>query len=97
MNVDSSLNCLKFNPFKSNLLALCGKHVHLANISESGDIKTFKPGDVNPHSNSNIISVSWNNCIQHILATGSTNGIVTVWDLKNNKPSFTFDSQKISN
>lgn len=78
-------------------MALCGKQVNLAKILESGDISKFKPGDVNPHENSNIISVSWNNCIQHILATGSTNGIVTVWDLKNNKPSFTFDSNKISN
>ena len=45
----------------------------------------FSPGDAAKH-NAEVSCVAWNSQVAHILATGATNGVCMIWDLKQKRP-----------
>lgn len=75
---------LEFNNFKKEWLATGGSDVYIVNLEklDADEPDVFCPETVeNDHF---ITSVSWNKSksLPHILATGSSDGGVNVWDLK---------------
>ena len=54
-------------------------------------------GKTNPHENSFITSVCWNKEVPHILASASNNGLVALWDIKNEKSIFQFKDSGLNN
>jgi len=75
---------LEFNNFKREWLATGGSEVYIVNLE---NIETSEPNVFCPETAENghfVTSVSWNKSksLPHILATGSSNGGVNVWDLK---------------
>ncbi|CAD8082703.1 unnamed protein product [Paramecium sonneborni] len=96
---EGPVNAIEFNEFKPNLIALGGQDVLIADIiKDIQNPQVFGPGNPNLHEDSSITAVSWNKKILHILASASQNGLTGVWDLRNNKPIFSFqDSSAISN
>lgn len=53
-------------------------------MSSSDELDIFSPGEMQENS-SKTVSVRWNQKINYILASGSENGVVIIWDLKHNK------------
>ncbi|CAD8214986.1 unnamed protein product [Paramecium octaurelia] len=96
---EGPVTAIEFNEFKPNLIALGGQDVLIADIiKDIQNPQVFGPGNPNLHEDSSITAVSWNKKILHILASASQNGLTGVWDLRNNKPIFSFqDSSAISN
>ncbi|KRX05918.1 WD40-repeat-containing domain [Pseudocohnilembus persalinus] len=88
------IETLQYNPLKPNLIAIGGEYVFIMDIQlvdGAIDPNFFQP-DIsnNPHENSTVTAVSWNQKIPHILASASQNGITVIWDLKTNKPIKSF-------
>ncbi|CAK5217944.1 unnamed protein product [Aphanomyces euteiches] len=84
------VTALQFNPIKesSHLLASGGADgnvwiISLNNLAAPG---VFSPGTATPGTE--ITSISWNTTAAYILAAGSLDGRVTVWDLKQKKVCF---------
>ena len=83
--------CCEWNSLKNNFLAFGGTDVLLLNVGKDpSEPELIKPGSKNPHVNSYVTSVSWNREVPHILASGSENGQVALWDIKTNKSIFSF-------
>ena len=84
-------NCLEWSPFKKEMLCTGGSDVYIVNIEKGAEEPdVFCPG--NKKENDSITSVSWNKnkTVPHILASGSSSGIINVWDLKQKKSIFSF-------
>jgi protein transport protein SEC31 len=87
----NEFNCMEFNSYKKELLATGGSDVYIVNMEKSiEDPEVFCPNSKKePHP---ITSVSWNKnkTVPHILASGSANGVINVWDLKVKRSTFSF-------
>lgn len=81
------VSCLEFNPQKPSLLVTggCDGQVQVVNIERPGQPDFFRGVTTTKHSNSEVVCVSWNRKVQHILASASNQGLAVVWDLKNKK------------
>lgn len=96
--MNTPVRALEFNPNKKNLLASGGSEVFIQDINKIEKPACFKPGQPNFHDGSSITAISWNKCVQHILASASENGKIVVWDLKLAKAIFQFtEPQQNSN
>ncbi|KAE9308391.1 Protein transport protein SEC31 B [Phytophthora fragariae] len=87
-----AVNALQFNPHEdsAHLLASGGSdgEVYIMSLEKLASPGVFTPGGpTTPQAQVNeITSVAWNTQVNYILATGSQNGTVVVWDLKQKKP-----------
>jgi protein transport protein SEC31 len=87
-----AVNALQFNPHEdsAHLLASGGSdgEVYIMSLEKLASPGVFTPGGpTTPQAQVNeITSVAWNTQVNYILATGSQNGSVVVWDLKQKKP-----------
>ncbi|RLN14439.1 hypothetical protein BBJ28_00002732 [Nothophytophthora sp. Chile5] len=87
-----AVNALQFNPHddSAHLLASGGSdgEVYIMSLEKLASPGVFTPGGPStPQAQVNeITSVAWNTQVNYILATGSQNGNVVVWDLKQKKP-----------
>ncbi|KAF1793506.1 WD40 repeat, conserved site [Phytophthora cactorum] len=87
-----AVNALEFNPHEdsAHLLASGGSdgEVYIMSLEKLASPGVFTPGGPStPQAQANeITSVAWNTQVNYILATGSQNGSVVVWDLKQKKP-----------
>ncbi|KAG7392468.1 protein transport protein S31 [Phytophthora boehmeriae] len=87
-----AVNALQFNPHEdsAHLLASGGSdgEVYIMSLEKLASPGVFTPGGpTTPQAQANeITSVAWNTQVNYILATGSQNGSVIVWDLKQKKP-----------
>eukprot|EP01068_Selenidium_serpulae_P000472 Selendium_serpulae@DN10753_c0_g1_i1.p2 len=81
--------CLEFNPHRSRVLASGGSDgsVVIVNFEKPGAPEMYKPGGDAPlaASEAEVCCLGWNRQVQHILATATTRGEATVWDLKARK------------
>ena len=84
---DRPVTCLEFNPQKPTLLATGGSDgmVQVASIERPQQPEIFRGVTTTKHMNSEVLCVSWNRKVQHILASVSNQGLLVVWDLKNKK------------
>ncbi|XP_016538857.2 protein transport protein SEC31 homolog B isoform X1 [Capsicum annuum] len=84
---------LEFNVFTPNLLASGADEGEICiwDIAKPSEPSHFPPLKGSGSSTQGEISyVSWNNKVQHILASTSLNGTTVVWDLKKQKPVISF-------
>lgn len=56
----------------------------------------LKPSSKNPHEGSYITSVTWNKEVAHILASAGNDGLIALYDIKNNKSIFSFKDNSTS-
>lgn len=83
------IKSLQFNPYKHELLATAGAKGELF-ISDLDHISNpFRLGTTARAED--FETVDWNKKVPHILATGSSGGFVTVWDVKAKKESLTLN------
>lgn len=85
------ISAIQFNPFRPNILASAGAKGELYIHDLDDESKSFrlgKPG-ANPDE---YTSLDWNKKVAHILATGSSGGFVTVWDVKGRKENLTLNN-----
>ncbi|KAI9665722.1 MAG: protein transport protein S31 [Bathelium mastoideum] len=86
-----AIKCLQFNPFRHELLATAGAKGELY-ISDVTDLdKGFRLGAGAARAE-DIDCLDWNKKVPHIMATGSSGGFVTVWDVKGKKESVTLNN-----
>ncbi|KAI9813331.1 MAG: protein transport protein S31 [Thelocarpon impressellum] len=86
-----AIKSLQFNPFRSELLATAGAKGELF-ISDLNNVANpFRLGTSAARAD-DFESVDWNKKVPHILATGSSGGFVTVWDVKAKKESLTLNN-----
>ncbi|KAI9712803.1 MAG: protein transport protein S31 [Bogoriella megaspora] len=86
-----AVKCLQFNPFRHELLATAGAKGELY-ISDVNNLEGgFKLG-ANAARAEDIDCLDWNKKVPHIMATGSSGGFVTVWDVKGKKESLTLNN-----
>ncbi|CAG8613268.1 11172_t:CDS:10, partial [Acaulospora morrowiae] len=72
---------LQFNPFQNNLLASAATNGEIFIWDLSNPDKPYTPG-TRSLKMEEITHLSWNNQVQHILATSSNTGYTVIWDLK---------------
>ncbi|CAH9113742.1 unnamed protein product [Cuscuta epithymum] len=84
---------LEFNSFTPNLLASGADEGEICiwDISHPAEPTHFPPLKGSGSSTQGEISyISWNNKVQHVLASTSLNGTTVVWDLRKQKPVISF-------
>lgn len=84
------IQAIQFNPFHPHILASAGAKGELFVHDLDDESKSFrlgKPG-ANPDE---YTTLDWNKKVAHILATGSSGGFVTVWDVKGKKENLTLN------
>lgn len=86
------VSCLEFNPQKGSLLGTggCDGTVQVVNIDRPSSPDVFHNVTTTKHASSEVVCLSWNRKVQHILATASNQGLTVVWDLKNKKEVISF-------
>ncbi len=77
---ENQVNDIKFNPFKSNLLASCGRDIYVHNIDKLSLNDPLKCSNI--QQDSEMTSLNWNDKVQYILASATSNGTVFVWDMR---------------
>jgi protein transport protein SEC31 len=77
---DIQVNDLKFNPFKSNLLASCGRDIYVHNIDKLSLSDPLKCSNLQPDSE--MTSLNWNDKVQYILASATSSGRIFIWDMR---------------
>lgn len=79
--------CMEFNPQKTSLLGTGGADgcVQVVNIERPNSPDIFRGVTTTKHLNSEVVCLSWNRKVQHIMASASSQGLIVVWDLKNKK------------
>ena len=86
-----AIKALQFNPFRSELLATVGAKGELF-ISDLQNVGSpFRMGNAIARAD-DFDCLDWNKRTAHILATGSSGGTMTVWDVKNKKESLTLNN-----
>ena len=86
-----SIKALQFNAFRSELLATVGVKGELF-ISDLNNVGSpFRMGNAVARTDS-FDCLDWNKRTAHILATGSSGGTMTVWDVKNKRESLTLNN-----
>ena len=90
-NHSGPIKALQFNPFRPELLATAGAKGELF-ISDLNNIdKAFRMGNAVARAD-DFECLDWNKKVPHILATGSSGGFVTIWDVKTRKESLTLNN-----
>ena len=85
------IKALQFNAFRSELLATVGVKGELF-ISDLNNVgNPFRMGNAVARTD-NFDCLDWNKKTAHILATGSSGGTMTVWDVKNKRESLTLNN-----
>ncbi|EMC95102.1 hypothetical protein BAUCODRAFT_35095 [Baudoinia panamericana UAMH 10762] len=91
-----AVKALQWNPFKHSMLASVGAkgEIYLYDMSNAGNPTSFRLGASAARAD-DIECLDWNKLekTQHILATGSSGGFVTVWDVKQRKDILTLNNQ----
>lgn len=86
-----AIKTLQFNAFRSELLATAGAKGELF-ISDLNNVGSpFRMGNAVARAD-DFECLDWNKRTPHILATGSSGGTMTVWDVKNKKESLTLNN-----
>lgn len=86
-----AIKALQFNAFRSELLATVGAKGELF-ISDLNNIgNPFRMGNAVARAD-DFDCLDWNKRTAHILATGSSGGTMTVWDVKNKRESLTLNN-----
>jgi protein transport protein SEC31 len=81
---------LQFNPFRPNILASAGAKGELFVHDLDDESKSFRLGKAGANPDE-YTTLDWNKKVAHILATGSSGGFVTVWDVKGKKENLTLN------
>ncbi len=90
-NHSGPVKALQFNPFRPELLATAGAKGELF-ISDLNNVeKAFRMGNAVARVD-DFECVDWNKKVPHIMATGSSGGFVTIWDVKTKKESLTLNN-----
>ncbi|KAI4675170.1 protein transport protein S31 [Alternaria novae-zelandiae] len=84
------IQAIQFNPFRSNILASAGAKGELYVHDLADDSKSFRLGKAGANPDE-YTTLDWNKKVAHILATGSSGGFVTVWDVKLKKENLTLN------
>lgn len=84
------IQAIQFNPFRSNILASAGAKGELFVHDLDDDSKSFRLGKAGANPDE-YTTLDWNKKVAHILATGSSGGFVTVWDVKGKKENLTLN------
>jgi len=84
------VKAIQFNPFRPNILASAGAKGELFVHDLDDDAKSFRLGKAGA-SPDEYTALDWNKKVAHILATGSSGGFVTVWDVKGKKENLTLN------
>ncbi|PVU88786.1 hypothetical protein BB559_005398 [Furculomyces boomerangus] len=79
---------LQFNPFQNSLMASGAGNGEVLIWDVVNDFKSYSPGSRSTRIES-VTDLSWNNQVQHILATSSNTGATVVWDLRNRREVIT--------
>lgn len=86
-----AIKALQFNTFRSELLATVGAKGELF-ISDLNNVgNPFRMGNAVARAD-DFDCLDWNKRTAHILATGSSGGTMTVWDVKNKRESLTLNN-----
>ncbi|KAF1977851.1 WD40 repeat-like protein [Bimuria novae-zelandiae CBS 107.79] len=85
------ISALQFNPFRPNILASAGAKGELFVHDLDDQSKSFRLGKAGANPDE-YTSLDWNKKVAHILATGSSGGFVTVWDVKGKKENLTLNN-----
>ncbi|KAF2089807.1 hypothetical protein K490DRAFT_35057 [Saccharata proteae CBS 121410] len=85
-----AIKAIQFNPMKHELLATAGAKGELY-ITDVNNINPFRLGTSVARAD-DFECLDWNKKVPFILATGSTGGFVTVWDLKTKKENLTLNN-----
>lgn len=80
---------MQFNPHRDDLLASCGARGELfvTTLENPGD--PFRLGAARPDD---FDAIDWNKKVAHILATGSSGGYASVWDVRSKKESISLNN-----
>jgi len=88
-----AISALQFNPHpdSANLLATGSTNgeILISSLDNPDQPTVTIPSESNSNSaqpSSEITRMAWNTEVSHIIASASTSGSVTIWDLKQNKP-----------
>ncbi|KAK5105673.1 hypothetical protein LTR62_002498 [Meristemomyces frigidus] len=91
-----AVRALQWNPFRHSMLASVGAkgEIYLYDMSNVSSPSSFRLGASAARAD-DIECLDWNKQekTQHILATGSTGGFVTVWDVKQKRDILTLNNQ----
>ncbi|KAF2115593.1 hypothetical protein BDV96DRAFT_52871 [Lophiotrema nucula] len=85
------ISAIQFNPFRPHLLASAGAkgELYIHDLVDSS--KSFRLGKAGANPDE-YTTLDWNKKVSHILATGSSGGFVTVWDVKLKKENLTLNN-----
>ena len=89
-----SIKALQFNPVRSGLLATVGVKGELFIWNLEDITKPFRMGNAVARAD-DFECLDWNKKSAHIMATGSSGGTMTVWDIKNKRESLTLNNKEI--
>jgi protein transport protein SEC31 len=84
------IQAIQFNPFRPNILASAGAKGELFVHDLDDESKSFRLGKAGANPDE-YTTLDWNKKVAHILATGSSGGFVTVWDVKGKKENLTLN------
>ncbi|KAF1360016.1 WD40 repeat-like protein [Lizonia empirigonia] len=84
------IQALQFNPYRSSILASAGAKGELYIHDLDDPSKTFRLGKAGANPDE-YTTLDWNKKVAHILATGSSGGFVTVWDVRAKKETLTLN------
>ncbi|KAJ1938539.1 protein transport protein S31, partial [Linderina macrospora] len=82
---------LEFNPFQPNLMASGASNGEVFIWDIVNEYKSYSPG-ARSQRIENVTDLSWNNQVQHILATASNTGSSVVWDLRSRREVLSLNS-----
>jgi protein transport protein SEC31 len=84
------IQAIQFNPYRPNVLASAGAKGELYIHDLDDASKTFRLGKAGANPDE-YTTLDWNKKVAHILATGSSGGFVTVWDVRAKKETLTLN------
>ena len=86
-----AIKALQFNSFRRELLASAGAKGELYITDLTNPSNAFRLGSSAARAD-DFDAMDWNKKVPHIMATGSSAGFATVWDLKAKKESLTLNN-----
>ncbi|KAL1900879.1 protein transport protein S31 [Sporothrix stenoceras] len=89
-----AIKAVQFNPLKPQILATAGAKGELFIYNVEDIQNPFRLGNAAASRVDDIECLAWNKKVSHILATGSSGGLVTVWDVKTKKASLTLNNNR---
>ncbi|KAF2741082.1 hypothetical protein EJ04DRAFT_454513 [Polyplosphaeria fusca] len=85
------IQAIQFNPFRPHILASAGAKGELYIHDLEDQDKSFRLGKAGANPDE-YTALDWNKKVAHILATGSSGGFVTVWDVRQKKENLTLNN-----